>query len=390
MSILKKLIRKSGDQLARKAFEDYDRGVDEFAVIETLEKALERGVQKYPLDKVYHHMGASYTDLGLHDKAREAYEKALEINPNNATVLSNLGLVYESMNESSRSIELYHKALEVNPRHSYAHHNLGAYYYNSGDMLRAMDHLSIAIKLNPIYPNTYAIMALCLSHVGKYKEGRRMASDAKLRHYGDMKSLNEQLRKIERMYPEVSFEKSKFLEFARACCGEDYEMLHLLSQTIDDPIGYYRANEEKMKEYRLCGFEIHHLTPIKVLVEHLRDMKRAVVLKETEDDYWSRYQVELLFINQFDIPDAYFQNLFMSSDCDYLTPALKQIAIALRNQKGLELLEMYLDPWHKCYTALDSTTWKEIDYPIVKEKYCVGNIWAVADMVLEDEDGDED
>jgi tetratricopeptide (TPR) repeat protein len=72
---LKNLFNKSGDQLAKEAISDYQKGKDEFDVIKKLQKALNVGIENYPLDQVYLYIGSSYFDLSIYDKASEAYKK---------------------------------------------------------------------------------------------------------------------------------------------------------------------------------------------------------------------------------------------------------------------------------------------------------------------------
>ena len=53
----KSLFNKSGDQLAKEAISDYQKSKDEFAVIKKLQKALDLGIENYPLDQIYLYIG---------------------------------------------------------------------------------------------------------------------------------------------------------------------------------------------------------------------------------------------------------------------------------------------------------------------------------------------
>ena len=69
-------------------------------------------------------MGIAYDKQKEYDKAIEAYQKALEINPNDDTTYYNMGIAYGNQEEYDKAIETYQKALEINPKRKSAYTNL--------------------------------------------------------------------------------------------------------------------------------------------------------------------------------------------------------------------------------------------------------------------------
>lgn len=71
------------------------------------------------------HLGNAYFDSGHFEEAVPAYSKALELNPANADVLTDLGTSYRSLGQYQEALEAYNKALGFNPTHQNAMFNSG-------------------------------------------------------------------------------------------------------------------------------------------------------------------------------------------------------------------------------------------------------------------------
>ncbi len=82
-------------------------------------------------------------------KAKECYEKALTLNPSHADALNNLGALYKAKNDLQKAEECYEKTLELNPSHADALSNLGAIYKARGDLQKAEVYYTKAIGLDP-------------------------------------------------------------------------------------------------------------------------------------------------------------------------------------------------------------------------------------------------
>lgn len=69
-------------------------------------------------------LGKFYFLNQKYDKAIAEFQKALEINDQNAETCYNLGLAYETKGQFDRARELYEKALSINPNHKLAQEHL--------------------------------------------------------------------------------------------------------------------------------------------------------------------------------------------------------------------------------------------------------------------------
>jgi tetratricopeptide (TPR) repeat protein len=84
------------------------------------------------------------------DRAIEMYEKALEIDPNNATAMNGLGFILaDSGDNAARSIDLCKRAVEKRPNSAAYMDSLGWAYFKSGEMAEARAWLRRALDLAP-------------------------------------------------------------------------------------------------------------------------------------------------------------------------------------------------------------------------------------------------
>ncbi|NOX76440.1 MAG: tetratricopeptide repeat protein [Gammaproteobacteria bacterium] len=70
-------------------------------------------------------LGIIYYRAGKYDIAREAFNKALELNPKSVASLNHLGIISRNEGKFKESSEDYEKALRINPDYAYAHRNFG-------------------------------------------------------------------------------------------------------------------------------------------------------------------------------------------------------------------------------------------------------------------------
>lgn len=70
--------------------------------------------QKLSQDEVAHmELGKFYFLNNKYDEAISEFEKVLEINAGNAEAYYNMGLIFESCNETDKAKEMYQKALDL-------------------------------------------------------------------------------------------------------------------------------------------------------------------------------------------------------------------------------------------------------------------------------------
>jgi tetratricopeptide (TPR) repeat protein len=94
------------------------------------------------------------------ENVMEAYEKAIEMDPNSAGALVNLGTIHFNGRDFARAKRFYEKALEVDPQYALAHFDLANLYDERGDRAKAMEHYQAALRVAPNYADAHYNLAL--------------------------------------------------------------------------------------------------------------------------------------------------------------------------------------------------------------------------------------
>jgi len=89
-----------------------------------------------------------------------AYRKAIELNPDAAGALVNLGTIHFRMKKLAEAEAFYMRALQADPTYPLAHFNLGNLHDEQGNKDQAKQYYLSAIRLNPGYADAYFNLAL--------------------------------------------------------------------------------------------------------------------------------------------------------------------------------------------------------------------------------------
>ncbi len=95
-------------------------------------------------------LGNVYYDAKIPDKAVVAYTKALELQPNNANVLTDRGTMYRHMGKFDLALASYAMASKVDPKHEFSLFNTGiVLYFDLGKKQEAKEVWQKLLQLNP-------------------------------------------------------------------------------------------------------------------------------------------------------------------------------------------------------------------------------------------------
>jgi tetratricopeptide (TPR) repeat protein len=94
-------------------------------------------------------LGAVYSEMGLFDKAKMYFKKALDIFPSHILTLQNLGQLYLDIQQYNRALPIFKKILKNDPKNFKAHFNIGICYEKSGKIERARNSFKQVVTLNP-------------------------------------------------------------------------------------------------------------------------------------------------------------------------------------------------------------------------------------------------
>ena len=125
----------------------YDEAIAEF------NKAIE--IDPENADNYYNHRGNSYYGKGEYEKAISDYEKSIKINPMPGKYYYNSGIAYCAMEEYDKAIKHTKKAVKLDPKNSDVYYNLGLYYEKKKNMIFAVYWYIRAINQNKLHANAY-------------------------------------------------------------------------------------------------------------------------------------------------------------------------------------------------------------------------------------------
>lgn len=100
------------------------------------------------------------------EQAVEAYRRAVELNPQAAGALVNLGTIHYRMGKFKDAEQYYAQSLEVDANYPLAHFNLGNLYDERGELAKAQHCYESALRLNPGYGDAHFNLALLCERTG--------------------------------------------------------------------------------------------------------------------------------------------------------------------------------------------------------------------------------
>jgi len=110
-------------------------------------------------ENLYASLGDFLLEKGFGDAAVDAYQKSLELNPENKEIYNNLGIYYKDINPLL-SEEYFLRSLDIDPKYKNARNNLALLYNNLKDYSNAAKQLSILVEMdasNIHYNYDYAV-----------------------------------------------------------------------------------------------------------------------------------------------------------------------------------------------------------------------------------------
>jgi len=116
---------------------------------------------------IYLNRGVAYAKQGKYAVAISNFDKAIELDPDDADTYFNRGNAYDELGQSTKAFSDYNKAIQLNPRQPLAYYNRGTAYRDLEQYERALLDFTEAIKLNPKFAEAYLNRGIVYEHLGQ-------------------------------------------------------------------------------------------------------------------------------------------------------------------------------------------------------------------------------
>ncbi len=123
-------------------------------------------------------LGVIHCQSGRAELGIELIDKAISINPNEASYHNNQGTALTGRGDLTAALAAFERGLALQPNYAQAHNNIGAVLRPLGRYAEAADHYREAIRLRPDYAEAYANLANVLVDLNQIEEARVAAERA--------------------------------------------------------------------------------------------------------------------------------------------------------------------------------------------------------------------
>ena len=118
----------------------------------------------------HYNLGFGLAQLGRHQEAVVAYERALEIEPDYGYAHNNLANALGKVGKHEEAIRHFQQALELDPGYAEAHHNLANVLVEESRRDEALEHLREAVRLRPDFAEAQMNLGNLLTEKGDAAE----------------------------------------------------------------------------------------------------------------------------------------------------------------------------------------------------------------------------
>ncbi len=146
---------------------------------EYFERAI-KSAADYPatLPNAWNNLGILVAREGKTDEAIGYFQKALEMNPEHAVALQNLGNAYRQKRDWGAAKKTLEHALVLNPEDPDANYGLGMVYAQLNDTPRAYEFLQKALTARPAYPEALNNLGILYLRTGRAEEAKKSFAES--------------------------------------------------------------------------------------------------------------------------------------------------------------------------------------------------------------------
>ncbi|MBD3307938.1 tetratricopeptide repeat protein [candidate division KSB3 bacterium] len=130
------------------------------------------------LEQVYQNLATAYAGQEEFEQAINAYQKALDLNPEYQPAYLGLGKITAQLGQYQKAAEIYDYAAELDPQHEAVYTHLGNLAFMQEDYARAISAFQQALDLNPFNMNAYNGLGLSYARQGDFDRAFALYEEA--------------------------------------------------------------------------------------------------------------------------------------------------------------------------------------------------------------------
>ena len=166
---------------------DYEQGRLDQALAD-----LKRYLRTYQKDDLaWTILGHWYREREMYDEADEAYEKAVDINPNQIAALTGQGMMYRIRKDYAAAMAAYEQAVKIDPKYAQAYSSMATIDIKRGNDKQALEHAKKGYELDSKDPVIASNLAIAYHYNGDTKNRDKMTAIAKRLGYKNIDILQE-------------------------------------------------------------------------------------------------------------------------------------------------------------------------------------------------------
>ncbi len=133
--------------------------------------AYRKAVEVKPDDAtVLAQLADTYARLDQFDTAVEFFTRAIDADPNRPLTWVNLGVALEGRDQMADAAVAYRRALDVNPNHTFALFNLGNYHLRRQELPEAIEFYERAVASDPSLAQGHYLLAQALAQISRLED----------------------------------------------------------------------------------------------------------------------------------------------------------------------------------------------------------------------------
>jgi len=140
---------------------------DLFKTVEDYARALDLDPQ---LASVHYDLGQTLRRLNMDEEAVAAYEAAVRADPLMIQAYNNLGVAYRELGRNEAAVATFRRALAIDPKYQKGYNNLGAGLAEMGRIDEAIATFEEAIARFPDYANSYKNLAMAYAQAQRARD----------------------------------------------------------------------------------------------------------------------------------------------------------------------------------------------------------------------------